>query len=81
MGWTASSPSATLDMSTLKNRSRRKPLPTYSPPALANFGETGVAEATRLEGYYTFFSIVMNTARTALPAGAKSTLAPQPANR
>lgn len=80
MGWTASSPSATLDMSTLKTDLGGEPY-RRTPHALANFGETGVVEATRLEGYYTFLSIVMNTARTALPAGAKSTLAPQPANR
>ncbi|MBV9746918.1 MAG: carboxymuconolactone decarboxylase family protein [Acidobacteriia bacterium] len=49
--------------------------------ALAKFGEPGVVEAASLEGYYTFLSMVMNTARTALPAGAKPALAPLPANQ
>jgi len=48
--------------------------------ALAKFGEPGVVEAASLEGYYTFLSMVMNTARTALPAGAKPQMAPFPAN-
>jgi 4-carboxymuconolactone decarboxylase len=48
--------------------------------ALAKFGEPGVVEAASLEGYYTFLSMVMNTARTSLPAGAKPALAPFPAN-
>ena len=54
--------------------------PTYA-RALAKFGEPGIVEAASLEGYYTFLSMVMNTARTALPAGAKPALAPLPANR
>ena len=49
--------------------------------ALEKFGEPGVVEAAALEGYYTFLSMVMNTARTSLPAGAKPALAPFPANR
>jgi 4-carboxymuconolactone decarboxylase len=53
--------------------------PTYA-RALAKFGEAGVVEAASLEGYYTFLSAVMNTARTSLPAGAKPALAPFPAN-
>ena len=48
--------------------------------ALAKFGEPGVVEAASLEGYYTFLSMVMNTARTALPEGAKPQLAAFPAN-
>ncbi|HLI86624.1 MAG TPA: hypothetical protein VKV17_22145 [Bryobacteraceae bacterium] len=54
--------------------------PTYA-RALNKFGETGVVEAASLEGYYTFLSAVMNTARTSLPAGAKPALAPFPVNR
>ena len=46
--------------------------------ALAKFGESGVVEAASLEGYYTMLAMVMNTARTALPAGAKLPLAPFP---
>jgi 4-carboxymuconolactone decarboxylase len=36
--------------------------------ALAKFGEAGVVEAASLEGYYTYLSMVMNTARSPLPA-------------
>jgi 4-carboxymuconolactone decarboxylase len=48
--------------------------PTYA-RALAKFGEAGVVEAASLEGYYTFLSMVMNTARSPMPAGAKPALA------
>ena len=37
-------------------------------------------EAASLEGYYTFLSMVMNTARTSLPAGAKPQLTQFPKN-
>ena len=47
--------------------------PTYA-RALAKFGEAGVVEAASLEGYYTYLSMVMNTARSPLPAGAKPAL-------
>jgi 4-carboxymuconolactone decarboxylase len=53
--------------------------PTYA-RALEKFGEAGVVEAASLEGYYTFLSAVMNTARTSLPSGAKPALAPFPIN-
>jgi 4-carboxymuconolactone decarboxylase len=53
--------------------------PTYA-RALAKFGEPGVVEAASLEGYYTFLSMVMNTARTALPEGVKPALTPFPVN-
>jgi 4-carboxymuconolactone decarboxylase len=39
--------------------------------ALAKFGEAGIVEATSLAGYYAMLAMVMNTARTPLPAGAK----------
>ncbi len=42
--------------------------------ALAKFGESGIVEATSLEGYYMLLAMVMNTARTPLPAGAKPAL-------
>jgi 4-carboxymuconolactone decarboxylase len=42
--------------------------------ALAKFGEPGIVEATSIEGYYTLLAMVMNTARTALPNGAKPPL-------
>ena len=48
--------------------------PTYS-RALAKFGEAGVVEAASLEGYYTYLSMVMNSARSPLPAGVKPPLA------
>ena len=46
--------------------------------ALAKWGEPGVVEAAALEGYYTFLSMVMNTARSPVPAGAKPQLIPFP---
>jgi len=38
--------------------------------ALAKFGEPGIIEAVSLQGYYSLLAMVMNTARTPLPAGA-----------
>jgi 4-carboxymuconolactone decarboxylase len=46
--------------------------------ALAKFGEPGVVELATLQGYYTYLSMVMNTARSPLPANAKPQLAPFP---
>lgn len=51
--------------------------PTYA-RALAKFGEAGVVETASLEGYYTYLSMVMNTARSPLPANAKPALTPFP---
>jgi 4-carboxymuconolactone decarboxylase len=51
--------------------------PTYA-RALAKFGEAGVVEAASLEGYYIYLSMVMNTARSPLPADAKPVLTPFP---
>ena len=51
--------------------------PTYA-RALAKFGESGVVEAASLEGYYTYLSMVMNTARSPLPANVKPPLASFP---
>ena len=51
--------------------------PTYA-RALAKFGEPGVVEAASLEGYYTYLSMIMNTARSPMPAGAKPALTPFP---
>ena len=45
---------------------------------LAKFGETGVVEAANIEGYYVYLSMVMNAARSPLPAGAKPRLAAFP---
>ena len=46
--------------------------------ALAKFGEAGIVEATSMAGYYATLAMVMNTARTPLPAGAQPPLAPFP---
>ena len=46
--------------------------------ALAKVGEAGIVEATSLSGYYAMLAMVMNTARTALPAGSKPPLAAFP---
>ncbi|MCS0583449.1 carboxymuconolactone decarboxylase family protein [Massilia pinisoli] len=43
--------------------------------ALALFGEQGVVDLMGVNGYYTFLAMVMNTARTAVPA---SSVAPLP---
>lgn len=47
---------------------------TYA-AALAAFGEHGVVDLMGINGYYTFLAMVMNAARTAVPA---STAAPLP---
>jgi 4-carboxymuconolactone decarboxylase len=44
--------------------------------ALAKFGEQGVVDMVSLSGYYTMIAMVLNTARTPLPAGATPALAP-----
>ena len=46
--------------------------------AVGTFGEAGVVDAVGLTGYYTLLAMVMNTARTPLPDGAKPALAPLP---
>lgn len=51
--------------------------PTYA-RALAKFGEPGVVEAASLEGYYTYLSMIMNAARSPMPAGTKPQLTPFP---
>jgi 4-carboxymuconolactone decarboxylase len=48
--------------------------------ALAKFGEAGVVEATTLEGYCGYLALVMNVARTPMPAGAKPPLGKFPKN-
>ena len=42
--------------------------------ALALFGEQGVVDLMGINGYYTFLAMVMNTARTAMPAGCGESL-------
>jgi 4-carboxymuconolactone decarboxylase len=46
--------------------------------AVERFGEQGVIETVSLVGYYTMIAMILNTARTPLPAGAKPALAPFP---
>ena len=46
--------------------------------ALERLGEQGVVETVSLVGYYTMISMILNTARTPLPAGATPALAPFP---
>jgi len=46
--------------------------------AVERFGEQGVVEVVSLAGYYTMISMILNTARTPLPAGASPALAPFP---
>ena len=44
--------------------------------ALGKIGEQGIIDVMGITGYYTMLAMVMNTARTPLPAGAKPALAP-----
>jgi 4-carboxymuconolactone decarboxylase len=46
--------------------------------AVASVGEQGVIDALGISGYYTMLAMVMNTARTPLPAGTMPALAPFP---
>jgi 4-carboxymuconolactone decarboxylase len=45
---------------------------------LEKFGEQGVVDLTAANAYYTFNAMMLNVARTALPANAKSELQPFP---
>ena len=51
--------------------------PTYA-RMQEKFGEAGIVEAASLEGYYTYLSMIMNTARSPLAAGTKPQLTPFP---
>jgi 4-carboxymuconolactone decarboxylase len=46
--------------------------------AVERLGEQGVVETVSLVGYYTMISMILNTARTPLPADAVPALAPFP---
>ena len=46
--------------------------------AVAKFGEAGVVELVGLAGYYLMLAMIMNMARTALPAGKSPQLVPFP---
>jgi 4-carboxymuconolactone decarboxylase len=65
------------DLSTELLQNRSVSDPTYA-RALAKFGEPGIVEATSTAGYYSLLAMVMNTARTPVPAGAKPPLTPFP---
>jgi 4-carboxymuconolactone decarboxylase len=60
---------------TLHNRSVSDA--TYA-RAVAKFGEAGVVDLVGLAGYYLMLAMVMNMARTALPAGKSPQLTPFP---
>jgi 4-carboxymuconolactone decarboxylase len=51
--------------------------PTYA-RMVDRLGEQGVVDALGLAGYYSFLAMVLNTARTPLPAGRTPGLAPFP---
>jgi len=59
------------------DRNRSVSDPTYA-SAVAAVGEKGVIDTLGLVGYYSMLALVMNTARTPLPAGASAGLAPFP---
>jgi 4-carboxymuconolactone decarboxylase len=65
------------DLCTELQRNQRVSDSTYA-RAAAKFGEAGIVEATSMAGYYTLLAMVMNTARTPLPEGAKPPLAAFP---
>jgi 4-carboxymuconolactone decarboxylase len=65
------------DVLTELQRNRSVSDATYG-HALAKFGEGGVVELTSLAGYYGMLAMVMNTARTPLPAGVKPPLVALP---
>jgi 4-carboxymuconolactone decarboxylase len=46
--------------------------------AVGKIGEQGVVDVMGIAGYYTMLAMVMNTARTPLPDGAKPSLGPLP---
>ena len=46
--------------------------------AVERFGEQGVVETVSLIGYYTMISMILNTSRAPLPAGATPALRPIP---
>ena len=69
--------SALYDFCIELHRNRSVSDATYT-RALAKFGEQGVVDAIGLSGWYTLVAMVLNTARTPLPADAAPALAPFP---
>lgn len=58
------------DFSTELHQNKSVSDATYA-RALARFGEQGVVDLTAVNGYYSFIAMILNVARTALPAGAR----------
>jgi 4-carboxymuconolactone decarboxylase len=73
----AADEAALYDFCTELHRHRSVSDATYA-RALAAFGEQGIVDAIGLSGWYTLVAMVLNTARTPLPAGASPQLAPFP---
>jgi 4-carboxymuconolactone decarboxylase len=46
--------------------------------AIATFGESGVVDLTAVAGYYATLAMILNVARTPVPAGERSPLAELP---
>ena len=69
--------SALYDFCIELHRNRSVSDATYA-RALAKFGEQGIVDAIGLSGWYTLVAMVLNTARTPLPAGAAPALVPFP---
>ncbi len=69
--------SALYDFCIELHRNRSVSDATYA-RALAKFGEQGIVDAIGLSGWYTLVAMVLNTARTPLPAGAAPALTPFP---
>jgi 4-carboxymuconolactone decarboxylase len=69
--------SALYDFCIELHRNRSVSDATYA-RALARFGEQGLVDAVGLSGWYTLVAMVLNTARTPLPADAAPALAPFP---
>ncbi len=66
-----------IDFSTELHQNKSVSDATYA-KALARFGEQGVIDLTAVNGYYTFVAMILNVARTALPAGATPQVKPFP---
>ena len=69
--------SALYDFCIELHRNRSVSDATYA-RALARFGEQGLVDAVGLSGWYTLVAMILNTARTPLPADVAPPLAPFP---
>ena len=66
-----------IDFSTELHHNKSVSDATYA-RALARFGEQGVVDLTAVNGYYSFIAMILNVARTQLPAGAEPQVKPFP---